>query len=489
MNEENSLWMGDISPDMEESKILASFQQFKIYPTHIKFIKDKKTNTNKNYCFVFFKNNEETSKALTFLNGKPIPNSNNSFKLNKASYHSPINRTIYVGNLNKSINDEILHNFFHMKYSSVSKATVIKEKNISKGYGFVVFKKENEYKKCLYEMNGVLFLGKNIIVKEQKRKDENENENSIKSINNNSKSININFNDNRNNINNNYNINISLNNNKMILNNFLNNNNINKDMLKNYIFGNNNNNDLNILNSLNMSYNNKIQNSNNEMQNIINNINNIINDKNNFNVNLNKNIFNQNNNIFNYANTENNNNNFFNKKEKNTEFMNNNIFDFIRKGNNIPENNNIELSKVLSLNDYQIKNNIQVNKNINTNINKNYDINNNSLNYINIDNKKSILSNNQLINNNINKNININNLKSSKNLSNINICKKDYGKKNPVKLEILEDFDDKTLIKKIRESINKTFHEFKKLATSNGNNIKSKYYILFIFIYYHYYSF
>jgi hypothetical protein len=111
------------------------------------------------------------------------------------------------------------------------------------------------------------------------------------------------------------------------------------------------------------------------------------------------------------------------------------------------------------------------------------------LNYINIDNKKSILSNNQLINNNINKNININNLKSSKNLSNINICKKDYGKKNPVKLEILEDFDDKTLIKKIRENINKTFHEFKKLATSNGNNIKSKYYILFIFIYYHYYSF
>lgn len=170
MNEENSLWMGDISPDMEESKILDAFQQFQIYPTYIKFIKDKKTNTNKNYCFVFFKNNEETSKALTLLNGKAIPNTNISFKLNKASYHSPINRTVYVGNLNKSINDEMLHNFFHMKYSSVSKAIVIKEKNISKGYGFVVFKKENEYKKCLYEMNGVLFLGNNIIVKEQKKK-------------------------------------------------------------------------------------------------------------------------------------------------------------------------------------------------------------------------------------------------------------------------------------------------------------------------------
>jgi RNA recognition motif-containing protein len=474
MNKENSLWMGDISPDMEESKILASFQQFKIYPTHIKFIKDKKTNTNKNYCFVFFKNNEETSKALTFLNGKPIPNSNNSFKLNKASYHSPINRTIYVGNLNKSINDEILHNFFHMKYSSVSKATVIKEKNISKGYGFVVFKKENEYKKCLYEMNGVLFLGKNIIVKEQKRKDENENSN--KSGNNNSNSININFNDNRNNINNNYNINISLNNNKMLLSNLLNNSNINKDMLKNYIFGNNNNNELNILNNLNMSNNSKIQNNSNDMQNIINNINSIFNDNNkNFNVNLNKNIFNQNNNIYNYVNAENKNNNLVNKDEKDSRFMNNNIFDFIRKGNNIQEKNNIELSKILSLNDNQIKNNILVNKSLNMNINKNYDINNNSLNYINIDNKKSILPNNQLINNNINKNINnINNLKSDKNISNNNVRKKNYGKKNPIELEILEDFDDKTLIKKIRENINKTFHEFEKLAISNGSNIKSK---------------
>lgn len=62
------------------------------------------------------------------------------------------------------------YTIFYMKYSSVSKAIVIKEKNISKGYGFVVFKKENEYKKCLYEMNGVLFLGNNIIVKEQKKK-------------------------------------------------------------------------------------------------------------------------------------------------------------------------------------------------------------------------------------------------------------------------------------------------------------------------------
>ena len=141
MNEENSLWMGDISPDLDETTITQSFQYFNIVPINIKLIKDKKTNTNKNYCFVFFKNIEDRNKALNQLNGKIIPKSNMIFKLNSACYHSPINRTIYVGNLNKSINNEILLNLFQMRYPSVSKSTILKENSISKGYGFVAFKK------------------------------------------------------------------------------------------------------------------------------------------------------------------------------------------------------------------------------------------------------------------------------------------------------------------------------------------------------------
>ena len=108
MNEENSLWMGDISPDLDETAITQLFQYFNIAPINIKLIKDKKTNTNRNYCFVFFKNIEDRNKALNQLNGKKIPKTNMTFKLNLACYHSPINRTIYVGNLNKSINNEIL---------------------------------------------------------------------------------------------------------------------------------------------------------------------------------------------------------------------------------------------------------------------------------------------------------------------------------------------------------------------------------------------
>lgn len=64
---------------------------------------------------------------------------------------------------------------------------------------------------------------------------------------------------------------------------------------------------------------------------------------------------------------------------------------------------------------------------------------------------------------------------NSTNKVNKNINKKSNNKKNnknSKKLEILENFDEKTLIKKIRDSINNTFHHYKQFCFSN--NIKSK---------------
>ena len=361
MNEENSLWMGDISPNIDESKIKLSFQYFNIFPINIKFIKDKKTNTNKNYCFVFFKNSEDTNKALLQLNGKMIPNTNMTFKLNRASYHSPINRTIYVGNLHKSINDELLFYFFQKQYNSVTKATVIKEKGISKGYGFVVFKKENEYKKSLTEMDQALFQGKKIVVREQKRKDDDDN------INNNNNNI-INNNDSH------------INDNNFV------NNTINKDILLNYILKNNNNNvvnDLSLLNNINLINNDRIVN-NNIPQNI-----NIINNKI---INNNNNILNQNNNIiipFNFDP----NNTFYNKKNINTNFLNKNNNIIYQKINNNDNYNKIDLSKLL-MNENLINNNSLLNSN---NINK---IDNPNI-YNNFNKLNNINNNNSNINNKI----------------------------------------------------------------------------------------
>ena len=430
MNEENSLWMGDIAPDIDESKIFQYFQNFNIFPTNVKLIKDKKTNTNKNYCFVFFKNIEDTNKALNQLNGKNIPNTNKTFKLNLASYHSPINRTIYVGNLNKSVTNETLLNFFQIRYNSVMKATVIKDNGVSKGFGFVVFKKENEYKKSLEEMDGVLFEGKNIVVREQKKKEDDENSNNLNNI--------LNYN----------NINSFIignrNDYQMTDNNFVNNS-INNDLLINYNLRNNNINELALLNNM--------SNMNNEINNKLN-INNLIN---NGIININNGILNQNNNIINLINFENKNNfnNLYRKENYNQNFINNKYI-MNHPNINYRKNQNIDINKLLLLNN-------SINNNISYNLNKNFINKNDNIN---------IYHNQNFINNKLNiKNDIINNISNmSKNQN------KNKNKKKFPKLEILESFDQETLIKRIRDSINNTFYYYKKLNFSNGcnSNIRSK---------------
>ena len=174
MSTNKSLWMGDIVPGMTESFILNSFYKYEIKPIGVKLINDKKTNQIKNYCFINFSNTQNANDALMKLNGKPIIGTQYIFKLNWANYHKGLNKSVYVGNLSPEINDIDLFKFFKKKYESVHHANVITVNGISKGYGFVLFTNENEYLKCLNEMNGILFNGNQIKVKEQKKKEKTE---------------------------------------------------------------------------------------------------------------------------------------------------------------------------------------------------------------------------------------------------------------------------------------------------------------------------
>ena len=178
MNLENTLWMGGILPGMTEINILNSFRFYNIFPTGIKLIKDKQKNKNKSYCFISFKSFQEANNVLQYLNGKRIPNSEINFNLNWADYQGA--KTAYVGNLNLNVTKEDLFSFFKMRYKSVQNARVIYGDNgISKGFGFVVFKNEDEYLKCLKEMNGSYFYGNFIKVKEQIKKEDNRKRNNL----------------------------------------------------------------------------------------------------------------------------------------------------------------------------------------------------------------------------------------------------------------------------------------------------------------------
>ena len=170
MSIEYTLWMGDIKPWMNELFIQNSFYHFGLMPKSIKLIKDKNLNNPLNYCFINFDSLEKANQALNKLKNKKIPNSNIKFKLNWANKNFDKFKSAYISNIPLEVKDEDLFNFFKKKYPSVIHATIIRENNGKKNYGFVYFTNDEEYNKCLSEMNGTIFFKSIIKVKERKKK-------------------------------------------------------------------------------------------------------------------------------------------------------------------------------------------------------------------------------------------------------------------------------------------------------------------------------
>ena len=414
MNLDNTLWMGGILPGMTESQIMDSFKFFNVFPINIKFIRDKKKNKNKSFCFVTFKSFEDANNVLHYLNGKKIPNTEIIFRLNWADYQGS-NKTVYVGGLHPKVTKDELISFFRLQYKSVYNARIILDENgMSRGFGFVVFKSEEDYYKCLKEMNGVYFYGNFIKVNEQiKKEDENTNKKMKGNIMNNLRNVNNNIyikNNNMININNITNINDI-----MIQNNIINNtNNINY-YNQNECVINDNDNFRNINNNKMMEYN-PIDNI--QIQNLY-----------------------SNNNIMDFRNSCDTN---FNNGKKNI-----NSFDFkIIQDKIINKNNSSYIF-------YDMKNNKQntTAKNI-----ENVSLINETKN-----NKNNIIQP-KIQNNLINK-------ESDKKT----ILKKENKERRKIKLEVLEKIDEVTLYRKIHESILRTFSYTKMLLSKNGINFKCKF--------------
>ena len=79
---------------------------------------------------------------------------------------------IFCGDLGNEVSDHVLANAFR-KYSSFSKAKVVRDKTTlkTKGYGFVSLMKESDYIRAMREMNGKHVGNRPIRLKRSKWKD------------------------------------------------------------------------------------------------------------------------------------------------------------------------------------------------------------------------------------------------------------------------------------------------------------------------------
>ena len=456
MSTDKNLWMGDVQPWMDETFILKAFNYYNFFPNSIKLIHDRNTRELKNYCFINFNTIEEANNCLIKLNGKNIPNSKINFKLNWANYFSNFNKSIYVGNLSPDVDDISLYKLFKDKYPSVLHASVITDKGASKGFGFILFKGEQDYERCLKEMNGITFHGNAIKVNEQKKKDENKNKN-IFSYNNNDD---FNAYDNDDNYDN-----IIFNNDK--------NNNINNNL--NYLGQNANNNKNFFYDCLNNNYSNNIYIKNIDSQPISNR-------KNLNNTNINHN--------------SSNNSYITHFPQNNININNQNIINNIININSINKIQNInyinDIKNIYNSNKIMPKNNNKISINIqdNNNINK-YILNNSNNNIIELNNNQNINRNKHNQINQIN-NRNYNNCESNElnkksnqynNMNKINLIINQSAtkiKKEKYNLEILNNYNDTILIKKIAKNLDTTYKYYMEKYPFEIN----RYIISNMFIYY-----
>jgi len=117
------------------------------------------------YGFISFENEETAQRVLREMNGQQIPNAaaGKKFRLNNTSTRDTDAKeseySIYVGDLSPEVDDYILLAAFSAQYPSTCSAKVMIKNGQSKGYGFVRFTNESDYRSALHNCQNSHIVG------------------------------------------------------------------------------------------------------------------------------------------------------------------------------------------------------------------------------------------------------------------------------------------------------------------------------------------
>nr|GEU91429.1 polyadenylate-binding protein RBP45-like [Tanacetum cinerariifolium] len=163
-DEVRTLWIGDLQHWMDEQYLVSCFAQSGEVIS-AKVIRNKQTAQSEGYGFIEFVSRAAAEKHLQTYNGALMPNVEQNFRLNWASFGVGEKRadgapdfTIFVGDLAADVTDYTLQETFRAHYPSVRGAKVVTDRMTgrTKGYGFVKFGDETEQIRAMAEMNGRL---------------------------------------------------------------------------------------------------------------------------------------------------------------------------------------------------------------------------------------------------------------------------------------------------------------------------------------------
>lgn len=185
-NEAHALFIGDLSPDVNEYYLLTTFQYY--YPSvySARIVLDPTTGASKGYGFVYFNDDKEKARALNEMQGfylsyrpikvnlaskksnaslpgtvsfpqpppKPAPLVQPQVTLPTLSPSDPHNTTVFVGGIDSSITHEILRGAF-CQFGDIVGIKI----PFGKGCGFVEFATHQQAAHVLSELNGAAIIG------------------------------------------------------------------------------------------------------------------------------------------------------------------------------------------------------------------------------------------------------------------------------------------------------------------------------------------
>ncbi|CAN0922240.1 Polyadenylate-binding protein RBP47C [Linum grandiflorum] len=161
--ENKTVWIGDLHNWMDENYLHTCFASTGEIAS-IKVIRNKHTGLSEGYGFVEFFTHVTAEKVLQNYTGILMPNTDQPFRLNWATFSTGDKRSdnapdlsIFVGDLAADVTDNLLQETFASRYPSVKAAKVVFDANTgrSKGYGFVRFGEDSERTQAMTEMYGV----------------------------------------------------------------------------------------------------------------------------------------------------------------------------------------------------------------------------------------------------------------------------------------------------------------------------------------------
>ncbi|XP_057479701.1 polyadenylate-binding protein RBP47B'-like isoform X2 [Actinidia eriantha] len=163
LEEVRTLWIGDLQYWIDDAYLQSCFAHTGEVVS-IEIIRNKITGQPEGYGFVEFVSHAAAERILQTYNGTQMPGTEQTFRLNWASFGIGEKRpdagpehSIFVGDLTPDVTDYLLQETFRTQYPSVRGAKVVTDPNTgrSKGYGFVKFADEMERNRAMAEMNGV----------------------------------------------------------------------------------------------------------------------------------------------------------------------------------------------------------------------------------------------------------------------------------------------------------------------------------------------